>query len=102
MSQASIVEQAPGVFQLAGVLDYLSGPKLRETGGRLIAASQVGACVVDCAAVEKSSSVGLALLLAFMRDAAAAGKTLTVRNMPQDMHGIASVSELLELLPLEG
>jgi phospholipid transport system transporter-binding protein len=101
VSQARIVEQAPGAFQLGGVLDYLSGPSLREQGGRLIAASEARACAIDCAGVEKSSSVGLALLLAFMRDAQAAGKTLTVNNLPEDMRGIASVCELLELLPLE-
>jgi len=100
VSRASIAETAPGVFQLAGVLDYLSGPALREQGGRLIGASQASACVIDCADVEKSSSVGLALLLAFMRDAEAAGKRLQVRGLPQDMREIASVSGLLEVLPL--
>lgn len=101
MSQGSIAEQASGTFQLAGVLDYLSGPTLREQGGRLIAASRADSCVIDCTSVEKSSSVGLALLLAFMRDAAAAGKSLSVRGLPQDMRDIASVSGLLEVLPLE-
>ena len=101
MSKAAIVEQSSGLFQLSGVLDYLSGPLLREQGGRLIAASQATSCVIDCAAVDKSSSVGLSLLLAFMRDAQAAGKSLVVRNMPEDMHEIASVSGLLEVLPRE-
>ncbi|HBX54293.1 STAS domain-containing protein [Pseudomonas sp. UBA2684] len=101
MSQASIAEQAPGVFQLSGVLDYLSAPALREQGARLIGASSAAACVIDCTTVEKSSSVGLALLLAFLRDAAAAGKPLTLRGLPADMRQIAEVSELLELLPLE-
>lgn len=101
MSQARIAEQAPGVLQLQGVLDYRTGPALREQGGRLIAASQAASCVIDCGGVEKSSSVGLALLLAFMRDAGAAGKSLTVRGLPQDMREIAGVSGLLEILPLE-
>ena len=30
MSPAAIVEQAPGVLALTGVLDYQSGPALRE------------------------------------------------------------------------
>jgi phospholipid transport system transporter-binding protein len=101
VSQASIAEQAPGVFQLAGVLDYRSGPALREQGGRLIGASRAATCVIDCTGVEKSSSVGLSLLLAFMRDAAAAGKKLAVRGLPGDMREIASVSGLLAVLPLE-
>nr|WP_269137686.1 STAS domain-containing protein [Pseudomonas sp. MMS21 TM103] len=89
------------MFQLSGVLDYLSGPLLREQGGRLIAASQAASCVIDCGAVDKSSSVGLSLLLAFMRDAQAAGKGLVVRGLPEDMREIASVSGLMDVLPLE-
>ncbi|WP_324731703.1 STAS domain-containing protein [Pseudomonas paeninsulae] len=101
MSKAAIVEQSSGLFQLSGVLDYLGGPALREQGGRLITASQAARCVIDCASVEKSSSVGLSLLLAFMRDAQAAGKSLVVRSMPEEMREIASVSGLLDVLPLE-
>lgn len=101
MSKAVIVEQSSGLFQLSGVLDYLSGPLLREQGGRLIVASQAASCVIDCGSVDKSSSVGLSVLLAFMRDAQAAGKDLVVRSLPEDMREIASVSGLLDVLPLE-
>ncbi|TBU89467.1 STAS domain-containing protein [Phytopseudomonas dryadis] len=101
MSRALIVEQAPGELALSGVLDYRSGPALREQGGRLIRATVGEACVIDCAAVEKSSSVGLSLLLAFMRDARAAGKRLSIRDLPADMSGIAKVCELHEVLSLE-
>ena len=88
-------------LQLAGVLDYSSGPALREQGGRLIRASQAAELVVDCSAVERSSSVGISLLLAFMRDARKAGKVLSVRALPEDMREIAKVSSLLEILPLQ-
>lgn len=100
MSEAVIRLGASGELLLAGILDYRSGPVLREQGRQLIDASTVNALVLDCAAVEKSSSVGLSLLLAFMRDAKAAGKTLKVRGLPQDMQGIARVSGLHELLDL--
>lgn len=101
MSQAAIRELAPGVLQLAGVLDYLSAPALRAQGAQLIGASLGGACVIDCASVVKSSSVGLSLLLAFMRDATTAGKSLSVRGLPDDMREIAGVCGLLEVLQLE-
>ncbi len=101
MSQASLREGAAGELQLAGVLDYSSGPALREQGGRLIRASQAAELVVDCSAVERSSSVGISLLLAFMRDARKAGKVLSVRALPEDMREIAKVSSLLEILPLQ-
>lgn len=100
MSGAQLVESQAGVLQLSGVLDHVSAPAVREQGARLIRGLAQPVCVVDCAAVEKSSSVGLSLLLALMRDAQAAGKQLEIRGLPQDMHEIASVSGLLEVLPL--
>ena len=101
MSQASLDERTAGRLQLAGVLDYSTGPALRERGARLIADSTALQLQVDCSAVVKSSSVGLALLLAFVRDASAAGKSLVISALPADMREIAKVSGLLELLPLE-
>lgn len=101
MISARISETSAGIFSLAGELDYLSAPALREQGARLLKDSQASAFVLDCSGVEKSSSVGVSLLLAFMRDASAAGKTLTVRSLPKDMHEIAGVCGLLEILPLQ-
>ncbi|WP_405120073.1 lipid asymmetry maintenance protein MlaB [Pseudomonas leptonychotis] len=101
MSQASISEVSPGVFSLSGVLDSLSAPALRDQGARLLKASKLSACVIDCGGVVKSSSVGVSLLLAFMRDAAATGKALSVSNLPKDMREIAGVCGLLEILPLQ-
>ena len=102
MSGAQIAADAAGVLQLSGVLDHVSAPALREQGAGLIRGGKQSLCVVDCSAVVKSSSVGLSLLLAWMRDAQAAGKQLEVRGLPQDMREIASVSGLLEILPLAG
>ena len=64
----------------------------------MIKSSTAPAVVLDCAGVEKSSSVGLSLLLAFIRDAAAAGKAVSIRALPDDMREIAQVSGLTELL----
>ncbi len=50
--------------------------------------------------MEKSSSVGLSLLLAFTRDARDSGHELSISGLPEDMRQIAQVSGLLELLPL--
>jgi phospholipid transport system transporter-binding protein len=98
MSQASVLLGGPGEIRLVGVLDYRTGPALRKQGAALINASDAPALVIDCADVEKSSSVGLALLLGFIRDGAAAGKPVSVRSLPEDMQEIAKVSELTELL----
>ncbi|QXH45978.1 STAS domain-containing protein [Pseudomonas xanthosomatis] len=98
MSEAGVSMAEQGVLALAGVLDYRSGPALRKQGKALIAASRESHLVLDCSAVVKSSSVGLSLLLAFMRDAQAAGKACEVRGMPSDMREIAEVYDLDEVL----
>jgi len=98
MSQASVTAAGAGELRLSGVIDYRTGPALREQGAALIKSNTAATLTLDCSGVEKSSSVGLALLLAFMRDAQAAGKSVTVRALPEDMHEIAKVSELTELL----
>ncbi|MEN0106555.1 MAG: STAS domain-containing protein [Pseudomonas sp.] len=96
-----IRQQADGVLQLVGVLDFRSGAQLRDEGEKLIRSSPGASVVVDCAEVEHSSSVGLSLLLAYMRVAKQAGKTLAVRGLPVEMRQIAEVSGLLDILPLQ-
>ncbi|SDZ41732.1 lipid asymmetry maintenance protein MlaB [Pseudomonas sp. NFIX28] len=98
MSESAVRMGEAGELLISGVLDYRSGPGLRQQGQALIASSTAAALVLDCSAVEKSSSVGLSLLLAFMRDAAAAGKAVSIRALPEDMREIAEVSGLTELL----
>lgn len=100
MNEGAIRQGAAGELLLSGVLDHRTGPALREAGRRLIQNSSASNLVLDCSAVEKSSSVGLSLLLAFMRDARAAGKSLSARALPRDMQEIARVSGLHELLAL--
>ncbi len=101
MSEASLTLAADGVLSLVGVLDYRSGPALREQGRKLITGCAQASVLLDCEGVSKSSSVGLALVLAFMRDARGAGKQLALRNLPEDMREIAQVSGLGDLLPLQ-
>ena len=98
MSESAVRLGQAGELMLSGMLDYMTGPGLRKQGQALIKASKAAALVVDCSAVLKSSSVGLSLLLCFMRDAQEVGKTLSIRAMPEDMREIAQVSELTELL----
>ncbi|MCF7203749.1 STAS domain-containing protein [Pseudomonas oligotrophica] len=99
MSEARIEQGAAGELRLVGVLDHRSGPGLRESGRALIGAG-AGELLVDCSGVEKSTSVGLSLLLSFMRDARARGRTLRVAGLPEDMAKIARVSGLEDILPL--
>ena len=98
MSEAAVTLAGESELRLSGVLDYQTGPRLRKEGQSLIKKAVANALVVDCSAVSKSSSVGLSLLLCFIRDADAQNKSLSIRGLPEDMREIAQVSELTELL----
>jgi len=98
MNEAAVRMSDVDELLLSGVLDYRTGADLRKQGQALIKSSKATSLVIDCSAVKKSSSVGLSLLLCFMRDANAAGKAVSIRAMPEDMREIAQVSELTELL----
>ncbi|MEE4103456.1 STAS domain-containing protein [Pseudomonas viridiflava] len=100
MSETAVRLVGPGELKLVGVLDYRSGPQLRKQGAALIRFGDLDTLTLDCSGVEKSSSVGLALLLAFMRDASEAGKSIKVQSLPEDMRKIAQVSGLNELLDI--
>ena len=98
MSEAGVTLAGESELRLSGVLDYQTGPRLRTEGQALIKKALAKALVVDCSGVTKSSSVGLSLLLAFMRDAQGAGKGCQVRSMPEDMREIAGVYDLDDVL----
>ncbi|MFJ2539835.1 MULTISPECIES: STAS domain-containing protein [unclassified Pseudomonas] len=100
MKEAAVRMSDVDELLLSGVLDYRTGPDLRKEGQALIKSSKASSLVIDCSGVKKSSSVGLSLLLCFMRDAQAAGKAVSIRALPDDMREIAQVSELTEVLAL--
>ncbi|MCG6539971.1 STAS domain-containing protein [Pseudomonas sp. KSR10] len=102
MSEALVEGGADGELRLSGVLDYQTGPVLRRAGQGLIREGKGQRLLIDCSAVKKSSSVGLSLLLAFIRDAVASEREVAIVGMPDDMHQIARVSGLLDVLPFAG
>lgn len=66
---------------------------LLAEGNRLLLASG-GKWNVSLAGVGKVSSAGVALLLEWMRSAAAAGVVYTITDLPQHMQPIISISDL--------
>lgn len=86
---------------LSGVLDAASVVALQAEGRAWLAACVAPVCRLDLSAVGYSSSAGLALLLDWLRAAAASGKTLRIDNMPADMVALARVSGLDAMLPLD-
>ncbi len=74
-------------------------PELLSTSQEMFAGTQ-GKVNVDLAAVSRSDSAGLALLIAWMRLAQAYNFEIHFENLPEQMRQIARVSELEPLLPI--
>lgn len=96
MSQASL---SGNQLSLSGVLDYRSANEVLAQARVLIAGlSPAQELIIDCQQVEKSSSVGVALLLALLRSARQQQLEARIINLPPEMQKIAQVSELLPIL----
>ncbi len=83
-----------GTLHVAGRLDADSVLALHRVGCDWLAGAAPAQCRVDLGAVEYSSSAGVALLLDWLRAAAAAGKQLAFANLPEQMASIIRVSGL--------
>lgn len=97
-ASARLEPAADGALRLVGCLGFDTVTAIyREANNHL---SGNGRLIVDLAAVERADSAGLALLVEWTRQAAAAGRELRFRNMPEQMLRIARVSGLEAVLPL--
>jgi phospholipid transport system transporter-binding protein len=94
------MQREDGVLRLEGALDQHTVGRLFQDSRRLFAASPPAS--VDLAALQHVDSAGLALLLEWQAWARRAGRTLTLRHAPAPLLQLARLSELDELLPLEG
>jgi phospholipid transport system transporter-binding protein len=81
---------------LAGPLTLANVAQVLEEGRRHLAE---GAGTVDLAEVSELDSSALALLLAWLREARAAGRALAFANLPESLQTIARLYGVQDLLP---
>jgi phospholipid transport system transporter-binding protein len=79
-----------------GVLHFTTVTALLRSGSEAIANGR--AAVIDLSGVKDSDSSGLALLVEWLSIARAEGKTLRYENIPTQLHQLARLSDLEELL----
>jgi len=99
MTHAKLIAINPHQAQLSGRLDRLTGKELLEQGRRLIAKSG-SQWQVDLAEVNHSSSVGIALLLDWLRYSQRKEVKLELLNVPQKMRHVIEFSGLTGLFNL--
>lgn len=93
---ATISKQEPGSFSVHGRLDFDTVSTLLDQGNHLI--DQMPAPVVKLDTVNHVSSIGISLLLAWVRHARSQGKTLSFRGIPKRLVVLAELSGLGETL----
>jgi len=82
--------------KVIGSLVFSTVAGLLPLGERAITEGQVSQ--IDLANITASDSSGLALLIEWLSVAKSSGRTLTYANMPTQLHQIARLSEVEELL----
>jgi phospholipid transport system transporter-binding protein len=82
--------------RVTGTLHFTTVTKLLETGSEAI--SNGRAAVIDLSGVKDSDSSGLALLIEWLSVAKAARRTLRYENMPVQLHQLARLSDVEDLL----
>jgi phospholipid transport system transporter-binding protein len=85
---------------ITGVLDFDTVVSLQAEGQRWIETTAPSPFTVELAAVQYSTSAGLALLLDWLRVAARCDKVARLQGMPADMQALVRVGGLEPVLPL--
>ncbi len=99
MSAPSIQLQSDNTYLIAGELNMQTVPELLQEVEKVLSRTQGEVCF-DLQGVDRSDSAGLALLVEWMQYARQRERHMIFKNLPQQMHDIARVSGLEELLPL--
>jgi phospholipid transport system transporter-binding protein len=93
---AALEATEEGRARAVGPLDFSTVNALLPLGSDLIRRGQ--AAVIDLAGVTDSDSAGLALLIEWLSVAHEAGRGLRYDNVPSQLHQLARLSEVEELI----
>jgi len=85
-------------LNVAGVLNFSNVVSLRNQGKKLLAQSAAPLVLINLDGIGKSDNSGLALLLAWIRDAHQLNKKIIFQNVPDFLNRMAQVFELHSIL----
>jgi phospholipid transport system transporter-binding protein len=91
-----VIRREDSRIVLSGPVTLANVAQVLEEGRRHLAE---GAATVDLAEVSELDSSALALLLAWLREAKAAGRALAFTNLPESLQTIARLYGVQDLLP---
>ena len=98
----SVSEPSPGRIVVTGELTFASARDARQQGVMVFETSGAPRLTLDCAAVTRADSAGLAVLLDWMAWGRRKSRPVTLENLPASLLAIARISEVDSLLTAAG
>ena len=95
-----ITKTQPGVLSLEGRLDTVTAPKLQEALSEVIVPTEKENIELDFAGVGYVSSAGLRVLLQGQKNAKAAGKNLTLKNVSPEIIEVFDITGFSSILTI--
>jgi phospholipid transport system transporter-binding protein len=90
-----VVEVRPDRVQMKGALTFVTARRAREAALEILKRSQSREpLTVDCSGVGESDSAGLAVLIDFLANASAQGRSVQFWNLP---HGIVAAAKISDV-----
>ncbi|MFN0315014.1 MAG: lipid asymmetry maintenance protein MlaB [Burkholderiales bacterium] len=93
------IENREGRYWVVGPVTIRNAAALRDEGLKQFPPGGSDAVEVDLSAVTEVDSSALSLLFEWARVLSRQGKTIRFHNLTQNMRSLASVYEVLDLLP---
>lgn len=101
-SRVSISEPTSGRVVVSGELTFGTAREARQIGILVLESSRAERIVVDCSAVSRADSAGLAVLLDWLAWGRRRSRPLALQNLPASLITIARISEVDGLLTAAG
>lgn len=101
-AKVAISELSPGRVVVTGELTFASAREARQLGILVLESSHAARLVVDCGAVTRADSAGLAVLLDWLAWGRRKSRGVSLENLPASLLAIAKISEVDGLLSATG
>ena len=101
-ARVSISEPTSGRVVVTGELTFGTAREARQIGILVLESSRAERIVVDCSAVARADSAGLAVLLDWLGWGRRRARPLSLQNLPDSLIAIARISEVDGLLTATG
>lgn len=98
MTASATVTIAGDTLTLSGVLDYDTVAAVDKQGRQWLQSSAPQECNIELSGITYSSSVGIALLLGWLRVAGKEKRKLHIQQLPESMAALARVGGLAGVL----